>query len=215
MKPSRPADKAGALAQGLLRCDECEAVWPVELEGQRCPRCGATLHARKPGALSRTWALLLTALCLLLPANLLPVMTVSRFGQGEPATIIDGIIQLSSHGMWGIAIIVLVASVLIPVGKIIAMIILLLSVQFAKTENLQYKMRLFRIVQWIGRWSMLDIFVVGVLVALVRFGNLASITGQPGATAFAGVVVFTMLAANSFDTRLIWDQRQTQESSPP
>lgn len=213
MNKIRPSDNATAMVQGYLRCDECGAVAPLERKGTECHRCRAVLHARKPHAISHTWALLLTASFLLLPANLLPVMTVSHLGKGEPATIIDGVIQLAQADMWGIALIVLVASVLIPIGKIIGLIILLLSVQFAKTDNLKYKMRLFRLVQWIGRWSMLDIFVIGVLVALVRFGNLATISGQSGSTAFAGVVVFTMLAANSFDTRLIWDKRQQQETA--
>ncbi|MBR9883264.1 MAG: paraquat-inducible membrane protein A [Oceanospirillales bacterium] len=202
----------GALAQGLLRCHDCTALWPVTMDSQHCPRCGAPLHSRAPNSLVRTWALLLTSTLLMLPANLLPIMRVAMLGQGEASTIFGGVIELTKHGLWGIAIVVLAASILIPVGKILALTSLLLTIQFRWTTNLRQKMIMFRIVHWIGRWSMLDIFVVGILVALVQFGNLAYIVGQTGALAFGGVVVFTMLAANTLDTRLIWD-RHLQEAS--
>lgn len=201
-----------ALAQGLIRCHDCGSLWPKTKEETHCPRCQAVLHARTPGSLKRTWALLLTATFLLLPANLLPIMRVTTLGQGEPSTIFSGVVQLAEHGLWGIAIVVLAASILIPVGKIIAVATLLLAIQHGWTTNMQQKMVMFRIVHWIGRWSMLDIFVVGILVALVQFGNLAYIDGQTGALAFAGVVIFTMLAAGTLDTRLIWD-RHLQEAT--
>ncbi|MBV1789782.1 paraquat-inducible protein A [Marinobacterium sp. D7] len=202
-----------ALAQGLLRCHDCTALWPLALEEQHCPRCGALLHSREPNSLVRTWALLITSALLMLPANLLPIMRVTMLSsQGDASTIMGGVIELTKHGLWGIAIVVLAASILIPVGKILALGSLLIAIQFGKATNLKQKMVMFRIVHWIGRWSMLDIFVVGILVALVQFGNLAYIVGQTGALAFAGVVVFTMLAANTLDTRLIWD-RHLQEAS--
>lgn len=201
-----------ALAQGLLCCHDCTALWPLSLEGQHCPRCGAPLHRRTPHSLSHTWALLLTSVLLMLPANLLPIMRVATLGQDSASTILGGVIELIKHGLWGIALVVLAASILIPVGKLIALVSLLLTIQFGWTTNLKQKMLMFRIVHWIGRWSMLDIFVVGILVALVQFGNLAYIVGQTGALAFAGVVVCTMLAANTLDTRLIWD-RHLQEAS--
>lgn len=201
-----------AASQQLLSCHDCQAVWPAEQEGQQCHRCGAKLHLRKPQALARTWALLTTAALLMLPANLLPIMRISMLGRGEPSTILGGVIDLASHGLWGIAFVVLAASLLIPAGKLIGLSMLLLAVQRGWTTNMRQKMVMFRVVHWIGRWSMLDIFVVGILVALVQFGNLAYVTSQAGAVAFGGVVIFTMLAANSFDTRLIWD-RHLQESS--
>jgi paraquat-inducible protein A len=167
---------------------------------------------------------------LLLPANLLPIMTVRTLGRGDPSTILEGVIELSQHGLVWIAMVVLVASVIIPVGKLAGMLILLLSVQFGWTTNLRQKMLMFRFVEWVGRWSMLDIFVVGILVALVQLGNLTHIIGNHGATAFAAVVICTMLAAQKFDTRLIWDRHlnspeqstrddqipsdQTQEAQP-
>lgn len=201
-----------AAAQGLIRCHECGALRPRQQEGMHCSRCGARLHLRTPHSLARTWALLLTAALLLLPANLLPIMRVTMLGRGEPSTILGGVLELTQHGLWGIALVVFAASVLIPVGKLIALSGLLLALQHGWTANMRQKMIMFRIVHWIGRWSMLDIFVVGILVALVQFGNLAYIVGQAGAMAFAGVVIFTMLAANTLDTRLIWD-RHLQESA--
>ncbi|SEG86029.1 paraquat-inducible protein A [Marinobacterium lutimaris] len=202
-----------ALAQGLIRCHDCGALWPLQQEHTHCPRCQAMLHARTPDSLKRTWALLLTATLLLLPANLLPIMRVTTLGQGEPSTIFGGVMQLAHHGLWGIAFVVLAASILIPVGKIIALCTLLLTIQRGWTTNMQQKMVMFRVVHWIGRWSMLDIFVVGILVALVQFGNLAYIDGQAGAIAFAGVVIFTMLAAGTLDTRLIWDRHLQENAS--
>lgn len=200
-----------AAAQGLLSCHECGALWPRHLEGEPCPRCAARLHLRTPHSLRRTWALLITASLLLLPANLLPIMRITMLGHGEPSTILGGILELARHGLWGIALVVFAASILIPVGKLIALAGLLLAIQCGWTANMRHKMMMFRVVHWIGRWSMLDIFVVGVLVALVQFGNLAYIVGQAGAMAFTGVVIFTMLAANTLDTRLIWDRHLAGE----
>ncbi|WP_409523438.1 paraquat-inducible protein A [Nitrincola sp. MINF-07-Sa-05] len=201
-----------AIDAGLLTCHDCHALWPLTMESEHCRRCGAELHVRKPNAMIRTWALILTATFLLLPANLLPIMLITSLGHQQPATIIGGVIELGSHGMYGIAFIVLAASVLIPLGKLLGLLIMLAALQLGWTTNMQQKMAMFRLVHWIGRWSMLDIFVVAVLVALVQLGNIAQISGQPGATAFAGVVICTMLAANSFDTRLIWDRHMTQDT---
>lgn len=219
-EPQPAQSGLNAADHGLLTCHDCHALWPIEQEGQPCRRCGAQLHLRKPQAMVRTWALLLTALFLLLPANLLPIMQITSLGHQQPATIIGGVIELGSHGLYGIALVVLTASVLIPVGKLLGLLIMLGALQRGWTTNLEQKMMMFRLVHWIGRWSMLDIFVVAVLVALVQMGNFAQISGQPGATAFAGVVICTMLAANSFDTRLIWDKymqqdRQSDEHSHP
>jgi paraquat-inducible protein A len=194
-------------------CHDCSLLCPPALEGSHCPRCHATLHARTPNSLSWTWALLCSALFLLLPANLLPIMTIRTLGRGDPSTILQGVIELTQHGLFWIALVVLVASVIIPVGKLIGMLILLLSVQLGWTTNLRQKMLMFRFVEWVGRWSMLDIFVVGILVALVQLGNLTHIIGNHGATAFAGVVICTMLAAQKFDTRLIWDRHQAGTAS--
>ncbi len=187
-------------------CHDCRLLCPQAMEGDHCPRCHARLHARTPNSLSWTWALLCSALFLLLPANLLPIMTIRTLGRGDPSTILEGVIELTQHGLFWIALVVLIASIIIPVGKLIGMLILLLSVQLGWTTNLRQKMFMYRFVEWVGRWSMLDIFVVGILVALVQLGNLTHIIGNHGATAFAAVVICTMLAAQKFDTRLIWDR---------
>lgn len=195
-------------------CHDCRLLCPPHMEGQHCPRCHSRLHARTPHSLAWTWSLALTGALLMIPANMLPIMTVRTLGRGEPATIIGGIIELTHHGLFWIALVVLVASVIIPIGKLVGMLILLLTVQMGWTTNLRQKMLMYRFVEWVGRWSMLDIFVVGILVALVQLGNLTHIVGNHGATAFAAVVVCTMLAAQKFDTRLIWDRhRQRTEAN--
>jgi paraquat-inducible protein A len=147
---------------------------------------------------------------MLIPANLLPIMTFKSLGKGDPATIMQGVLQLLEHDMLGIALVVLTASIIIPVMKVVGLIILLLTVQLGWTTNMRQKMLMYHFVEWIGRWSMLDIFVVAILAAIVQLGSLASVTGNTGATAFAAAVIFTMLAANCFDTRLIWDKHLEQ-----
>lgn len=193
-----------------ISCHDCRLLCPEGLENDHCPRCHARLHGRTPHSLAWTWSLVITAAFLLLPANMLPIMTVRTLGRGDPSTIIQGVLQLTHHGQFWIALIVLVASVIIPIGKLIGMMILLLTVQLGRTTNLRQKMLMFRFVEWVGRWSMLDIFVVGILVALVQLGNLTHIIGNQGATAFAAVVIATMVAARKFDTRLIWDRHSLE-----
>jgi paraquat-inducible protein A len=199
-----------ALQNGLITCHCCSKVFPKAHEHHRCDRCGYKLHGRIPHSIAHTWALLITSAFMLIPANVLPIMTLKSLGQGGPATILEGVLQLMDHGMYGIALVVLTASVIIPVLKIIGLIILLLAVQCGWTTNLNQKMWMYRFVEWIGRWSMLDVFVVAILAAIVQLGSLASVTGNAGATAFGASVVLTMLAAHSFDTRLIWDKRLEQ-----
>lgn len=199
-----------ALNQGLLVCHCCHKVMPINWDKHPCPRCGTRFHKRKPHSIAYTWALLISSAFMLIPANLLPIMTVSSLGQGTPATIIQGVLELLKHDMLGIALVVLTASIIIPVMKVVGLIILLLAVQRGWTTNMNQKMLMYRFVEWIGRWSMLDIFVVAILAAIVQLGNLASISGNGGATAFAAAVILTMLAANSFDTRLIWDKHLEQ-----
>ncbi|MDO6562684.1 paraquat-inducible protein A [Amphritea sp. 1_MG-2023] len=194
-----------ARQQGYLLCVDCEKLHLLTQEGQHCDRCGARLHSRIPNSMTLSWASLIAAILLFLPANLLPVMTFKSFGQGEPNTILGGIIHLLEQDMLLIGLIVLIASIVVPALKMIAMIILLCTVQFRLHTNLRQKALMFRIVEWIGRWSMLDIFVIGILVALVQLGNIAHIEGNDGATAFAVVVLLTMFSAIVFDTRMIWD----------
>ncbi|RTE66597.1 paraquat-inducible membrane protein A [Amphritea opalescens] len=198
-----------ARESGYLLCIDCEKLHPLSLEGELCDRCGARLHSRVPNSMNLSWASLIAAVILFLPANMLPIMTFKSFGQGEPSTILGGILHLLDQDMLLIGLVVLFASIVVPVLKIIAMTILLCTVQFRLQTNLRQKTLMFRIIEWIGRWSMLDIFVIGILVALVQLGNIAHIEGNDGATAFAVVVLLTMFSAIIFDTRLIWDNGVT------
>lgn len=199
-----------AITQKIIVCQCCKLPTQLERAGEHCSRCGTRLHPRKPHSIAYTWAYLISAACMLIPANLLPIMTFKSLGQGSPATILQGVVQLLDHNMLGIAIVVLTASIIIPVTKIIGLVVLLLAVQLRWTTNIHQKMLMYHFVEWIGRWSMLDIFVVAILAAVVQLGSLASVTGNTGATAFAASVILTMLAANAFDTRLIWDKHLEQ-----
>ncbi len=202
-RSSAPLTAAGA---GLLLCQDCGLLSRRSgVKGLHCPRCGAALHLRKPNALGRTWALVIAAIILYIPANVLPVMTVISLGRGEPDTILSGVIQLLASGLWPLAALVFVASILVPVLKLGVMIFLLISVQRGCRWRPRDRTRLFRITELAGRWSMIDIFVITILAGLVQLGELAHIEANAGATAFGAVVVLTMLAAQAFDPRLIWD----------
>jgi paraquat-inducible protein A len=189
-------------------CHACELAVPAGAAGNgrpSCPRCGERLHPRKPRSLQRTWALVLAAVILYIPANLYPVMAVTSLGQTQADTILSGVQYLLSHGMWPLALVVFVASVLVPLLKLVILVYLLVSVQLRSTWRARDRTRLYRITEAVGRWSMVDIYVVTILVALVRLGNLATVEARAGAVYFAAVVVLTIFAALSFDPRLIWD----------
>jgi paraquat-inducible protein A len=196
-----------AIDAGLLICHECHQLnrYDPEVHAQACSRCGAAVHARRPNSLVRTWALLLTAAVLYIPANLLPIMTVNSLGSGQSDTIMSGVLELVHLGMLPIAAVVFIASILVPTFKLVGLGLLLYSVQRHQPMSARQRILMYRFIEWIGRWSMLDIFVIAILVAVVNFGSLASILPGYGATAFASVVVLTMLAALTFDPRLIWD----------
>ncbi|MCP3870540.1 MAG: paraquat-inducible protein A [Gammaproteobacteria bacterium] len=196
--------------EAVRTCGVCEMVMPesATTDSHRklhCPRCGEKLHRRKPASLQRTWALVIAAVICYIPANLLPIMSVTSLGQVQSDTIISGVIFLLSHGMWPLALVVFVASVMVPLLKLLILIYLLVSVQLRSLAQPKERTRLYRITELAGRWSMVDIYVVTILVALVRLGNLATIEAESGAVFFAAVVVITMFAAMSFDPRLIWD----------
>jgi len=193
---------------GLALCHDCHKLAPLnpKAEGSSlCPRCGAKLHFRKPSSLNRTWALVITALILSFPANILPIMKVNFLGGSEASTIMDGIIYFFQDGSYGIGLVILTASILVPCFKIISMILILLSIHYRWRSWMHHKALLFRIVEFIGRWSMLDIFVIALLQVLVNFTNLSSISADAAAPYFAGVVLSTMFAAITFDPRLLWD----------
>lgn len=202
-----------AIDAGLVICHECHQLnrHQPELKRQFCTRCGGRIHERRPNSLVRTWALLITAAILYIPANVLPIMTVKSFGKGQPDTIMSGVITLVENGMAPIAIVVFVASILVPTFKLVGIGLLLYSVQRHQPMSARQRILMYRFIEWIGRWSMLDIFVIAILVAVVRFGSLASVEPGVGAVAFASVVILTMLAALTFDPRLIWDNTESDD----
>ncbi|MEG3638855.1 paraquat-inducible protein A [Magnetococcus sp. PR-3] len=195
-------------------CEACGLVTSLD-HHTPCPRCKGVVHTRRPHALTRTWALLITATLLYIPSNTFPIMSVVKVGKSSTDTIMSGVISLYSAGMWPLALIVLVASVVIPMLKLGAMTLLLISVQRGSRVAPRTRLKLYRLTAWIGRWSMVDIFVITILTALVELGAIATITPGPGAFYFGAVVVFTMFAAESFDPRLIWDAMETEHPEQP
>jgi paraquat-inducible protein A len=187
-----------------IGCDTCGLVSRA-VPGMRCSRCGFRLRIRKPSSIQRTWAFAIASVVLYIPANTYPVLTVVQMGSGHPSTILGGVRELLELGMWPLAALVFFASVTVPVLKLIGLGILLISTHTGTSKALHDRTILYRIVEAIGRWSMIDIFMESILVALVQFGQLASVYPGPGAIAFAAVVILTMLAARSFDPRLMWD----------
>ncbi|GAB2874245.1 paraquat-inducible protein A [Microbulbifer echini] len=196
-----------ALKNGLSSCLSCHQLIILPARGGRCrcPRCDSRVHGRIDGSLMLTWALTITGVLLLLPANVLPIMSVIYLGAGEPSTIISGVMQLYNSGMWGIALVVFVASIAVPVMKLLGLVLLLVQIQLRLHFVPSQAMKIYRVVSGIGRWSLLDLFMISILVALVDMGFIAQVAAGPGSTAFASVVVVTMMAARSFDPRLIWD----------
>lgn len=198
-----------AMKHGLARCTQCGLLSKMPSLGKKeiahCPRCDSELHLRRPRSVQTTWAHVIAASLLLVPANLLPILTVIHFGKGEPDTIMSGIVDLWNTGLWAIAAIVFIASIVVPIIKLVAIITLLLVVQWRLPLSRTQCIALYRFVHFIGRWSMLDLFMISILVTLVHLGNIANVESGPGATAFGAVVVLTLFAANSFDPRLIWD----------
>jgi paraquat-inducible protein A len=202
-----------AMQHGLHSCEACGLLSrppPGAHEGH-CPRCGEELFFRKPDSLQRTWAFLVAAAVCYVPANLLPVLTTTTAAGSESDTILQGVVLLWSPTGWPLSLIVLVASVMIPSAKIAALAYLLVSVQRGSIENNQERIRLYRIVEFIGRWSMVDVFVDAFTAALVQLQPLMSVSPAPGLFFFAAVVVLTMLAVESFDPRLIWDSVSASE----
>ncbi|MGF6776461.1 paraquat-inducible protein A [Paraburkholderia sp. GAS334] len=192
---------------GFVSCHACARVepWRPSAAPQQCSRCGATLHRRSPDSLIRTWALLLSAALLYIPANLLPVMHTASLVGAEDDTIMSGVVYFWTSGDWPLSVIVFIASILVPMLKLSVLVLLTVTAQRRSKWRPDQRTKLYRIVERVGRWSMLDVFVVTLTVALVRFNSLAVITAGPGALAFGSVVVLTMLASMQFDPRLIWD----------
>ena len=196
-----------AAGAGLLACHACGLVHRPSRAAHDlvCARCGAGLHARKPDSIGRTWALLIAAYVLIVPANVLPVMQTGSLFGSETDTIMSGVVFLWESGSWLLAAILFFASIAVPGAKLLALSYLLVSVQRRTAWARPQRTRLYRVLEFVGRWSMIDIYVAAILTALVQFGGLMTIKAGPGAIAFGAVVVLTMFAAESFDPRLIWD----------
>ncbi|MGE8065780.1 paraquat-inducible protein A [Pseudomonas sp. NPDC089569] len=190
----------------LCLCHSCGLACDMTHDPHECERCGAPLHRRKTQSLTRTWAYMLTALVFYIPANLLPVMNTQMLGDGADSTIISGVLEFWEAGAWDIALIIFIASIAVPGIKFVALGLLLISVQRDSQWALRERSKLYRFVEVIGYWSMLDVIVVALVASLVKFQALADIEPRPGILFFGLVVVFTMLSAMSFDPRLIWDK---------
>lgn len=202
-----PPQVPTARTLGLLGCECCGLVSEAAQSAGRCPRCHFALHVRKPDSLQRCTAYLIAAALLYIPANLLPIMSTASFVYGrEQHTIIGGIIELWQTGSWELAVIVFIASIAVPILKIGALALLVLTARRQSRWRQLERASLYRLLETVGHWSMLDVFVVVLLVGMVRFGALASVEPLAGLLAFGGVVVLTMLASSSFDPRLIWPE---------
>jgi len=203
-----------AAQEGLVACGTCKLLARPALPEHpgHCPRCGERLEFRHPRSIETTWALVIAAAICYIPANVLPVLVTTAFGSAEPDTIMGGVVFLYTSGSWPLALIVLIASVMVPLGKLVALVYLLVSVQWGVRGGAHERTRLYRMVEFIGRWSMLDVFVDTFTVALVQLQPLMSVQPGPGVLFFAAVVVLTMIAAEGFDSRLIWDASTSPES---
>jgi len=204
-----------ARAAGLVACTRCTRVWPMGTP--TCARCGSRLVSRDPKSLSRVWAWWLAGLMAYVPANLYPMLRTRTIGYDQSDTIIQGAIELMRFGAFGVGLVIIVASVFIPMAKFIAIAALARAVRRGARTSAETRQRIYEIVEYIGRWSMIDVFVVAILTALVQLSVVASIEPGPAALAFALSVIFTMFSAQAFDPRLIWDDPgpETMPASGP
>jgi len=204
---------ARGASKGLAGCHVCEKVSPVSLG--HCPRCGSHLHLRKPDSLSRTIALVIAAAIMYIPANLLPIMSIRELGVLTESTILQGLVQFWNAGSYPIAIVIFTASIMIPILKIFSLLWLCAAAKGFVPHSSKVLGRVYWVTELLGRWSMVDIFVVAILVTMVQLGNYMRVTPGPGALAFAGVVILTMFAAMSFDPKLLWDQLEREQAGAP
>jgi paraquat-inducible protein A len=210
--PMRGVPARDTLSEAI-GCESCGLVSYPPPGHARCPRCDSALHARKPNSLARTWALMLAAAILYVPANVYPVLTVMQLGAGTPSTILGGVEELITSRMYPLAALVFFASIAVPMLKLVGLTVMLVATQTGRAGWLRDRTRLYHVVRWIGRWSMIDIFMESLLGALVRFGSVITIEPGIGAVAFGAVVILTMLAAETFDPRLMWDAAGQQVRS--
>lgn len=198
-----------ASQMGLCVCHGCGGLSRLipGVHEMRCRRCGAALHVRKPDSIARTWAFLIAAYIMYVPANVLPIMKTGSLFGSQSDTIMSGIVYLWHSGSWHLALVVFIASVLVPFAKMLSLSYLLISVQLGWRQRPLERTKLYRVLEFVGPWSMLDVYVVTILVALVQLKSLATIQPGPAAAAFGGVVVLTMFAAMAFDPRLLWEPK--------
>jgi len=196
---------------GIVACTRCTKAWPFGT--QICGRCGHTMVSRDFGSLQRVWAFWVMGLMCYVPANLYPMLQTKTLFQKDESTIISGAVELAQHGAFGIAFIILLASVVIPLAKFWAIAFLAISVKSSKMASNHARHFMYEIVEYIGRWSMIDIFVVAILSSLVQLKTLATINPGPASMFFALSVIFTMLSAQAFDSRMIWDDQARDEDS--
>jgi paraquat-inducible protein A len=204
-----PAQYAPKPGEPWVLCLGCELVTVAPVTGsdgrRHCPRCGSHLVPRRPGSLAITAAFTLAGYILYLPANVLPVLTITRFGGTEPYTILGGVRDLAAAGLWPLALLVLFASILVPVLKLAGLSWFLIAIRFRSAWMLRERTALYRLIDFIGRWSNIDVFMISIVSALLQFGILTTVDPGPGIASFAAVVVMTMIAARAFDPRLMWD----------
>ncbi len=205
---------------GLLLCRTCGMLseLPQQAVGQKyvyCPRCKGRIRLHTANnSIEVTWALLIAAAILYIPANTMPIMSFYTLGSGQPDTILSGVYHLLEAGQWPLALIVFSASVVVPLVKLVALTFLLISMQRKSRWRQRDRMRLYKFIEYIGRWSMVDVFVIAILTGLVQFGNLAHVQANAGSLSFAAVVVLTMLAAHTLDEHLIWDISHHDTTTP-
>ncbi|HVJ52700.1 MAG TPA: paraquat-inducible protein A [Aliidongia sp.] len=210
-----PGVMKGAEAGEVVDCLECSLLAPLSAEGTHCPRCGARMHRRKPNSIPLTMAFASAAFLLYIPANILPILRIVRFGREDDATIFSGVRELLSLGLWPLALIVFTASIAVPLIKLTGLTWFLIAIRHGFTRRVLARTRLYRFIEGIGRWSNIDVFMLSILTALVQFGALTRVDAEPGAVAFAAVVVLTMLASRSFDSRLMWDEVEAGKVARP
>ncbi|APA89305.1 paraquat-inducible protein A [Paraburkholderia sprentiae WSM5005] len=206
----KPPPRAGQL--GLIACHGCGLVCAhiPRLSGDaQCPRCGRALHRRRPDSIARSWAFLIASLIFYIPANVLPVMHTSLLGHRSDSTILDGVVEFWKAGSWGIASVIFIASVVVPCAKFLILSMLLATTQRRSRWAMSERARLYRLVEAVGYWSMLDVMVVAIVCALVRFQALSGSEPRIGIVFFGLVVILTMLCAINFDPRLVWDAEET------
>jgi len=205
-----------AIDAGLVACEICELVmrYDTKVEGD-CPRCGERVEPRKPAALTRCWALVIAAIALYVPTNLLVMMKTEQFPIKRADTIFSGIEYLWTEGSWELAVLVFAASIMVPITKLVALTFLLVMSGRGSTWHPRARTKLYRVLEAIGNWSMLDVFVVALLTAVVQLGRFAKVEPGPAVLPFATVVVLTMLASASFDPRSIWDRGSSAKAAAP